>query len=296
MNNSEQTKYSRVEVQEKTLEYFEGDNLATDVWINKYALKDHEGNIYELTPDDMHHRLAREFARIESSYISDESSLSEETIYDLLKDFKYIIPQGSPMSGIGNDFQTISLANCFVIGNDSDSYGGILKTDQELAHLMKRRGGCGTDISHIRPKGCEVRNAAIISTGVVPFMERYSSSTREISQEGRRGALMISISCFSDNTLILTDNGWMNIVNIINDINNGTTLFAIDDNGNPNKILNPIINEPEILYEIETEDGTKLEVTGNHKFEVKNIVTGELYLKELKDINVDEELFKIINS
>lgn len=194
MNNSEQKKYSRAEVQEKTLEYFEGDNLATDVWINKYALKDHEGNIYELTPDDMHHRLASEFARIESTYLSDDP-LSEDTIYDLLKDFKYIIPQGSPMSGIGNDFQTVSLGNCFVLKNEYDSYGGILKLDQELVHLMKRRAGVGIDLSFLRPKGSRVNNAAVTSTGVVPFMERYSNSTREVAQGGRRGALLLSISC-----------------------------------------------------------------------------------------------------
>jgi len=186
------TPYTRSEVYNKTLEYFNGDSLATDVWINKYALKDHEGNLYELTPDDMHRRIAKEFARIEDTYSSNEK-LTEEDVYNLIKDFRFIIPQGSPMAGIGNDYQTTSLGNCFVVGNDSDSYGGILKTDQEMVHLMKRRGGVGVDISHIRPKGCAVNNAAIASTGVVPFMERYSNTTREVAQDGRRGALMISI-------------------------------------------------------------------------------------------------------
>ncbi|MBI9036565.1 MAG: adenosylcobalamin-dependent ribonucleoside-diphosphate reductase [Bacteroidales bacterium] len=167
--------------------------LAANVWMNKYALKDSEGNIYELSPDDMHRRLAKEIARIEKKY---PNPLSEEEIFMLLKDFKYIIPQGSPMSGIGNDFQVSSLSNCFVIGDDSssDSYGGILRVDQEQVQLMKRRGGVGHDLSHIRPSGSPVNNSALTSTGIVSFMERYSNSTREVAQDGRRGALMLSIS------------------------------------------------------------------------------------------------------
>ncbi|MDR2908116.1 MAG: adenosylcobalamin-dependent ribonucleoside-diphosphate reductase, partial [Bacteroidales bacterium] len=178
---------------EKSTAYFKGDSLAANVWMNKYALKDSDNNIYELTPDDMHHRIAREFARIEKKY---ENPMDEETIYQLLKDFRYIIPQGSPMAGIGNNFQVASLSNCFVIGNsgDSDSYGGIMKIDQEQVQLMKRRGGVGHDLSHIRPKGSPVKNSALTSTGLVPFMERYSNSTREVAQDGRRGALMLSIS------------------------------------------------------------------------------------------------------
>ncbi len=174
-------------------EYFKGDQLAANVWMNKYALKDSEGNIYELSPDDMHRRLAGEIARIEKKY---PNPLSEEEIYNLFKDFKYIIPQGSPMSGIGNNFQVSSLSNCFVIGDDSssDSYGGILRVDQEQVQLMKRRGGVGHDLSHIRPSGSPVKNTALTSTGIVPFMERYSNSTREVAQDGRRGALMLSIS------------------------------------------------------------------------------------------------------
>ncbi len=181
------------EVMHYATEYFKGDTLAASVWINKYALKDSFGNIYERTPDDMHRRIAKEFARIESKY---PNSISEEEIYSLLKDFKYIIPQGSPMAGIGNDFQIASLSNCFVIGNagNSDSYGGIMKIDQEQVQLMKRRGGVGHDLSHIRPKGSQVKNSALTSTGIVPFMERYSNSTREVAQDGRRGALMLSIS------------------------------------------------------------------------------------------------------
>jgi len=181
------------EVLKKSTVYFKGDELAASVWMNKYALKDSNSNIYELTPDDMHWRLAREIARIERKY---PNPVSEHDIYLLLKDFKYIVPQGGPMSGIGNDFQISSLSNCFVIGNkgSSDSYGGIMKIDQEQVQLMKRRGGVGHDLSHIRPEGSQVKNSALTSTGIVLFMERYSNSTREVAQDGRRGALMLSIS------------------------------------------------------------------------------------------------------
>ncbi|MBR0223700.1 MAG: ribonucleoside-diphosphate reductase, adenosylcobalamin-dependent, partial [Bacteroidales bacterium] len=173
--------------------YFHGDELAATVWINKYAMKDSFGNLYEKSPDDMHRRLAKEFARIEKNY---SDPLSEEQIFSLLKDFRYVIPQGGPMTGIGNDHQVASLSNCFVIGHDhpADSYGGILMTDQEQVQLMKRRGGVGHDLSHIRPTGSPVLNSALTSTGVVPFMERFSNSTREVAQDGRRGALMLTIS------------------------------------------------------------------------------------------------------
>ena len=179
------------EIYRETLKYFNGDTLATDVWIKKYSLKDSVGNYYELSPKDMHNRLAKEFARIEKKY---PNPMSEEKIFNLLDKFKYIIPQGSPMSGIGNDFQTISISNCFVIGNKCDSYGGIMETDQEQIQLMKRRGGVGHDLSHIRPNKSKVNNSALTSTGIVPFMERFSNSTREVAQGGRRGALMLSIS------------------------------------------------------------------------------------------------------
>ncbi|HOO18952.1 MAG TPA: adenosylcobalamin-dependent ribonucleoside-diphosphate reductase [Paludibacteraceae bacterium] len=186
-------KYTSDEVMEASLKYFQGDDLAAKVWTTKYALKDSYGNFYELTPDDMHHRLAREIARIEKKY---PQPLSEEELFELLRNFKYIVPQGSPMSGIGNNFQIASLSNCFVIGfdHDADSYGGIIKIDEEQVQLMKRRGGVGHDLSHIRPKGSPVKNTALTSTGIVPFMERYSNSTREVAQDGRRGALMLSIS------------------------------------------------------------------------------------------------------
>lgn len=192
MAEKEYTIYSPEDIMKSSVEYFGGDELAANVWMNKYALRD--GNdIFELNPDMMHRRLAREFARIENKY---PNPISEDTIYGLMKDFKYIIPQGSPMSGIGNNFQIVSLSNCFVIGNsgNSDSYGGIMKIDQEQVQLMKRRGGVGHDLSHIRPGGSPVKNSALTSTGIVPFMERYSNTTREVAQGGRRGALMLSIS------------------------------------------------------------------------------------------------------
>lgn len=185
--------YTYEEAFNESLKYFKGDELAARVWVTKYALKDSHGNLFEVTPDDMHRRLAREIARIEKQY---PNPLTEDEVYELLRDFKFIIPQGGPMTGIGNNFQIASLSNCFVIGNDSiaDSYGGILKTDQEQVQLMKRRGGVGHDLSHIRPGGSPVLNSALTSTGVVPFMERYSNSTREVAQDGRRGALMLTIS------------------------------------------------------------------------------------------------------
>src|SRR5690606_2690105 len=185
--------YSQEEAFEASLSYFKGDDLAARVWVNKYALKDPEGNIYEATPNDMHRRIAKEIARIEERY---PNPMSREEVFDLIKNFRYIVPQGSPMAGIGNPFQIASLSNCFVIGNDgmSDSYGGIMKIDQEQVQLMKRRGGVGHDLSHIRPKGSPVKNSALTSTGLVPLMERYSNSTREVAQDGRRGALMLSVS------------------------------------------------------------------------------------------------------
>ena len=189
----EQKTYTFDEAYKASLDYFTGDELAAKVWVNKYALKDAYGNIYELSPTDMHHRLAREVARIEAAY---PNPLSEQELFDLFDHFRYIIPQDSPMTGIGNDFQVASLSNCFVIGLDgpADSYGAIIRIDEEQVQLMKRRGGVGHDLSHIRPKGSPVKNSALTSTGLVPFMERYSNSTREVAQDGRRGALMLSVS------------------------------------------------------------------------------------------------------
>lgn len=189
----ERPKYTFDEAYNATLKYFDGDELAAKVWTTKYALKDSYGNIYELTPDDMHHRIAGEIARIESKY---KNPLTEDEVFEVMRNFRYIVPQGSPMSGIGNDFQVGSLSNCFVIGLDGepDSYGGVLRIDEEQVQLMKRRGGVGHDLSHIRPKGTPVKNSALTSTGLVPFMERYSNSTREVAQDGRRGALMMTVS------------------------------------------------------------------------------------------------------
>jgi len=185
------TTYSPDEAFVASVKYFKGDDLAARVWVNKYALKDSYGNIFELTPDDLHHRLSSEIARIEKNY---PNPMSEDELFELFKDFKYIVPQGGPMTGIGNEFQVGSLSNCFVVGNGADSYGGIIMIDQEQVQLMKRRGGVGHDLSHIRPKGSPVKNSALTSTGIVPFMERFSNSTREVAQDGRRGALMLSVS------------------------------------------------------------------------------------------------------
>ena len=189
----EKKTYSYDEAYNASLEYFKGDELAARVWVNKYAVKDSFGNIYEKSPEDMHWRIANEVARIEAKY---PNALSSQELFDLLDHFKYIVPQGSPMTGIGNDYQIASLSNCFVIGLDgsADSYGAIIRIDEEQVQLMKRRGGVGHDLSHIRPKGSPVKNSALTSTGLVPFMERYSNSTREVAQDGRRGALMLSVS------------------------------------------------------------------------------------------------------
>ena len=187
------TIYTYDQAYEASLKYFDGDALAAQVWVSKYALKDSDGNIFELTPDDMHRRLARELARIEARY---PEGMTEDEIFELLRSFRYVVPQGSPMAGIGNDMQVGSLSNCFVVGLDGkpDSYGGIMRIDQEQVQLMKRRGGVGHDLSHLRPKGMAVKNSALTSTGLVPFMERYSNSTREVAQDGRRGALMLTVS------------------------------------------------------------------------------------------------------
>lgn len=188
-----QTTYTHDEVLAATLEYFGGDALAANVWVNKYAMKDSAGHIYELTPADMHHRIARELARTERKY---PNPVGEDEIYQLFDHFRYVIPAGSPMTGIGNNHQVASLSNCFVIGldGDADSYGAVLRIDEEQVQLMKRRGGVGHDLSQLRPKGSPVNNSALTSTGLVPFMERYSNSTREVAQDGRRGALMLTVS------------------------------------------------------------------------------------------------------
>ena len=177
----------------RSKEYFGGDELAATVWVSKYALKDSFGHIYESSPEDMHHRIAAEIERIEQKY---PNPMPQEEIFALLDHFRYVIPQGGPMTGIGNNLQIASLSNCFVIGHKkpADSYGGIIRMDEEQVQIMKRRGGVGHDLSHLRPTGSPVLNSALTSTGIVPFMERYSNSTREVAQDGRRGALMLTIS------------------------------------------------------------------------------------------------------
>ena len=192
-NRMEKKTYSYEEAFAASLAYFGGDELAARVWVNKYAMKDSYGNIYEQSPEDMHWRIAREVARIESKY---KNPLTAEQVFELLDHFRYVVPAGSPMTGIGNSYQVASLSNCFVIGLDgnADSYGAVMRIDEEQVQLMKRRGGVGHDLSHIRPKGSPVNNSALTSTGLVPFMERYSNSTREVAQDGRRGALMLSVS------------------------------------------------------------------------------------------------------
>ncbi|MBQ8307618.1 MAG: ribonucleoside-diphosphate reductase, adenosylcobalamin-dependent, partial [Alistipes sp.] len=192
-NNKKPQEVDFAEAVAESKAYFAGDDLAAQVWVTKYALKDSYGHIYERSPKDMHERIASEIERIENKY---PNPLSKEEIFHLLDHFRYVIPQGGPMTGIGNHFQVASLSNCFVIGhkNPADSYGGIFRMDEEQVQLMKRRGGVGHDLSHIRPTGSPVLNSALTSTGIVPFMERYSNSTREVAQDGRRGALMLSLS------------------------------------------------------------------------------------------------------
>lgn len=249
--------YKYDEVYEASLKYFKGDELAARVWSSKYALKDSDGNIYELTPDDMHHRIAGEIARIEQKY---PNPMSEEEIYGLLKDFKYIVPQGSPMAGIGNNYQVGSLSNCFVIGLDGhpDSYGGIIRIDEEQVQLMKRRGGVGHDLSHIRPKGSPVKNSALTSTGLVPFMERYSNSTREVAQDGRRGALMMTVSIAHPDAEDFIDakmtEGKVTGANVSVKINDAFMQSVVD--GTPYRQQFPVnATDPEVVNEI---DASKL--------------------------------------
>ena len=262
--------YSKDEVLQKTLEYFNGDSLAANVWINKYALKDSDGNIYEKTPNDMHHRIAKELARIEKNY---PNPMTEGEIFETIKNFKYIIPQGSPMNGIGNDFQVSSLSNCFVIGSEKDkngnyedSYGSILKTDQELIQLCKRRAGVGTTLEFIRPNGSPVKNAALTSTGVVPFMERYSNSIREVAQ------------CLHGDTLVLTNKG----LKKIKDIQIGDFIWT---NKGFIKNLN-ILKNKKPMKKVVTKFGNEIVCSEDHIF---NTINGEIVLKDLKindEINI----------
>lgn len=249
----EKNVYSYDEAYDATLKYFNGDELASRVWVSKYALKDSFGNIYEQTPDDMHHRIASELARIEQKY---PNPMGHDEIFSYLKDFRYIVPQGSPMTGIGNDYQVSSLSNCFVIGLDGtpDSYGGIIRIDEEQVQLMKRRGGVGHDLSHIRPKGTPVKNSALTSTGLVPFMERYSNSTREVAQDGRRGALMLTVSVKHPDSEAFVDakmtEGKVTGANVSVRIDDAFMKAATD--GTPYRQQFPVdAAEPEIVKEID---------------------------------------------
>ncbi len=252
MENSPKDTYSYDEAHDASLKYFNGDDLAARVWASKYALKDSFGNIYEKNPDDMHHRIAAELARIEAGY---PNPMSHEEIFGLLRDFRYIVPQGSPMTGIGNNFQVGSLSNCFVIGLDGhpDSYGGIMKVDEEQVQLMKRRGGVGHDLSHLRPKGTAVKNSALTSTGLVPFMERYSNSTREVAQDGRRGALMMTVSIKHPDSEAFIDakmtQGKVTGANVSVRIDDEFMEAAI--NGKPYTQQFPVKGEPSVTQEID---------------------------------------------
>ena len=225
--------YSYEEAYQASLAYFGGDELAARVWVNKYALKDSYGNLFEKTPADMHWRIANEVARIENKY---NNPLKAEEVFEVLDHFRYIVPAGSPMTGIGNNYQVASLSNCFVIGldGDADSYGAILRIDEEQVQLMKRRGGVGHDLSHLRPKGSPVNNSALTSTGLVPFMERYSNSTREVAQDGRRGALMLSVSIKHPDSEAFIDakmtEGKITGANVSVKIDDEFMRAAIDDN------------------------------------------------------------------
>lgn len=297
--------YTYEEAFPASLAYFGGDELAASVFLSKYSLKDDDGNILEKTPTDMHLRLAKEFARIEANY---PNPMSEKEIFCLLADVEHIdiskravmtlaelaaeskgfgpvVPQGSPMSAIGNDYKLQSLSNCFVISSPEDSYGGILFADQEQAQIMKRRGGVGFDISSIRPKGMHTANAAGTTDGIGVFMERFSNTCREVAQGGRRGALMQTIHCFEESTMILTEVGWKRIDEIVNSKYSG----KVWTHEGWKEIEAYQKFEDSELYEVEAENGKIIRVTADHKFVVSNVDTGEEYLKEIKLIDSEKE-------
>lgn len=266
---------------ESAVDYFGGDDLAADVF-NKYALRDVDGKRLETLPTDTFRRLAREFARIEAKY---PNPMTEDEIFSLLDGFKQIVPQGSPLSGIGNPHQLQSLSNCFVIDQPHDSYGGILFADQEQVQIMKRRGGVGMDVSNIRPKGQPTTNAARTTDGIGVFMERFSNSTREVAQGGRRGALMLTIHCFEGSTLVLTDKGWKRIDDVVNNKFDG----RVWTHEGWKEIEAYQRFEDSEIYEVEAANGKVIKVTADHKFVVKNITTGEEYLKPIKEVDVENE-------
>lgn len=275
--------YHENELREESLKYFNGDILATNVWINKYALKRKDGYYEELTPKDTIQRIAKEIHRAELKY---PNPLSFEEIYETLNEFKYFIFGGSILFGIGNNHSVSSLGNCFFIDNGSDSYGGIFNIDETMAQLMKRRGGVGITIENLRPSSATVNNSAQTSTGAVSFMDRFSNTTREVAQDGRRGALMIT--CFSPNTFVKTDKGWEFIKNVINRWYIGEKPKAWTHDGF--KEIEDVQEFPETeIYEVTCENGKIIEVTVDHKFVVRNIETNEEYLKALKNIDIEKE-------
>lgn len=275
--------YTEDQLKEAGLKYFDQDILAMNVWINKYALKNKKGEYLELSPDDTLKRIAKEIERAELKYAN---PLSYRKIYETIKDFKYFIFGGSVLSGLGNNERVSSLGNCFFIDNGSDSYGGILNTEESMIQLMKRRGGVGITIEHLRPETANVNNAAKTSTGPVSFMNRFSNGTREVAQDGRRGALMIT--CFSPDTFVYTDKGWEYITETIKRWNNGESPKAWTHDGYKDIESVQEFDETE-LYEVICENKKSIKVTADHKFVVKNMETGNEYLKILKDINIKEE-------
>lgn len=285
---------------EELLNYFNGDELAASTWLNKYAKRDKHGNIVEQTPADMHKRMAKEFARIEkyyddnvlpfdqekfSNHYHKREPLTEKRIFELFDKFKYVIPAGSVMAGLGAE-KPVSLSNCFVLPSPEDSYSSIMMTRLNQAELMKRRGGVGYDLSNLRPRGATVNNAAVTSTGAASFMDVCSDVTNEVAQQGRRGALMLS--CFSPDTFIKTNKGWIKIFNLIENIKNGEQYKAWTEDGYKDIIATQEIPDRD-LYEVSTEDGKTIKVTVDHKFVVHNKQTNEEYLKELINIDVENE-------
>ena len=274
-------KYTQEEAYTSSLKYFGGDELGASVFLSKYALRDVSNSLLEATPADMHRRLAKEFSRTEAKY---PNPLSEDEIFEYLSKWE-IVPQGSPMSAMGNTYKIQSLSNCFVIAAPEDSYGGILFTDQEQAQIMKRRGGVGFDISTIRPKDMHTANAAGTTDGIGVFMERFSNTCREVAQGGRRGALMISIHCFEESTMILTEDGWKRIDEIVNSKYSG----KVWTHEGWKEIEAYQKFEDSELYEVEAENGKIIRVTADHKFVVSNVDTGEEYLKEIRLIDPEKE-------
>jgi len=268
--------------------FFDGDIDITKIWLKKYGINGE-------SPQDIWKRIAKLCSEVEDEK---KQKKWEEEFFEILKDFKFI-PGGRILFGLTEQIKEekkrkITLSNCFFLNPPEDNLESIMNVGYKMAKTYAHGGGCGVDLSLIRPKNSKVNNSAIVSDGVMPFMEMYSGITGTIAISGRRGALLLSLECFSKNTEVLTDMGWVNIIELIDKIQQGIEINAIDENGITNKIINPIVNEKNEIYEIETEDGTKLEVTSTHQFEVKNLKTNKVYLKRLCDINPEIEMLKII--